>query len=381
MLRGLFGTLRALRPVGPLFGATFVTRHADVVDVLRRQSEFSVEGIYADKMKATSGEFFLGMDEGDRYHAEADRLRAALRAPDDFAWIREIARGHSEAIVAEALARGGDMDVVEELTREVPIRVVAEFFGVPGPDNPTMRRWMRDIFNHLFFNLDDDARQRKDAEVAAAELGPYLFELIAERRGAGGRSVIDRLAADPELDDDFIKRNIGGLIIGAVDTTSKAAVHALGVLLCKDQALEGARCAALADNHPRLLAHVFEALRFDPFNPVMQRSVPRDAYVGVGGKRAPAGKNVWVSPLSAMFDARAFESPRRFSAERPLASYLHFGFGLHECYGSQINRVTLPEILRPILRVWRVRGHRRDIDWDHTGQFPDHWQLQLELRP
>ena len=372
------GTLRGLAPV---FGKdpVYVTRHADVLDVIARQDEFSVVGIYAAKMEATSGSFFLGMDEGPEYHAEADLMRGVMRYPYDLEWIRAIARSHSESIVAAALANGGDLDVVADLTREVPIRVVDEFFGVPGPDNGTMRRWMRDIFNHLFFNLDGDARQRKDAEGAAAELGPYLLELIAERRRAAtGHTMLDRLVAIEGISDDFIKRNLAGLIIGAVDTTSKAATHALGVLLTKPVALESARCAARADNRRRLLAHVLEALRFDPFNPVMQRSVPRDTTIGRGGKPVRAGATVWISPLSAMFDKRAFEAPRQFREDRPLASYLHFGFGLHECYGNHINRVTLPEIVRPVLRLARIRGSRRDIDWDHTGQFPNHWTLRLE---
>src|SRR5262249_39943814 len=155
----------------------------------------------------------------------------------------------------------------------VATRVVEEFFGVPGPDLATLMRWMRAMFWEIFLDQLDLPGVRARAEQAATEMSAYLDGLIAERRRAPGSDYLSRLVglqADPapRLDDDAIKRNIGGIIVGAVDTTSKAASHALAWLIDHPEHLRTARQAALADDRNLVERVLFEALRFNPQAPL-----------------------------------------------------------------------------------------------------------------
>lgn len=393
MLRFLLGILRWLCPVLRLGKRVIVTRHADVLDVLERQAEFSVVEVYAAKMAETSGDFFLGMDDGEAYRREASVMRAVMQR-QDLDTIGAMVRARAERCVSAARERG-EIDAVGELTRHVPLCLVDEFFGVPGPNVSDLARWLRTSFHHLFLNQGNGAEVRGAALASAREMSAHIEALIAERKlelaaGSGPprddllTRLVQRQMKSPEncLDDDGIRRNISGLIIGAVDTTSKAAILALGVLLDRPSALVGARHAAVSDNRELLLAYVYEALRFDPFNPIMFRNCVGETTIGPRGKVIRAGADVYLAPLAAMFDERAFPSPKEFRTDRMISSYLHFGFGLHTCYGNFINRVTLPEILRPLLLdpdLRRLPGKAGQVVMD--GPFPDKLMLAVGRRP
>ena len=73
---------------------------------------------------------------------------------------------------------------------------------------------------------------------------------------------------------------------------------------------------------------------------------------GRGNPRATrfrAGSKVLVATQSAMFDGHSVRAPRAFRLDRPFDSYLHFGHGLHMCFGREINRVHLPAMAIALL--------------------------------
>ena len=74
--------------------------------------------------------------------------------------------------------------------------------------------------------------------------------------------------------------------------------------------------------------------------------------VAAGTRRATcvrAGTQMLVATQSAMFDRRSVPAPRRFRTDRPFESYLHFGHGLHMCFGLEINRLQLPAMAVALL--------------------------------
>jgi cytochrome P450 len=385
VLRPVFAVLRRVAPIVHIAGRTVVTRHADVVEVLRRDDDFTIAEINAARMQRWSGSFFLGMDRGPYYEREHGALRRVVR-PEDLPRVRHLVAETAASLVEEARP-AGEIDAVSGLARVVPTRLVASYFGVPGPDEATTTGWMRAIFDAVF--LDDGPRAREAAALAAAEQHPYLQRLIAERRAALAAAepvpddVLTRLVAlgDQEawLDDDAVTRNINGIIVGAVDTTSKAITHAVDELLRRPRALAGARAAALGGDIDAVRRYAYEALRFLPHGPVLARHCRTDARLGTSGKRIPTGRVVMAATLSAMFDPAAFADPRRFRADRPIEEYLHFGHGLHTCFGLQINHVQIPEVVAALLRLPGLRrapGRAGRIAYD--GPFPDRLLLRFE---
>ncbi|HEY4012906.1 MAG TPA: cytochrome P450 [Polyangiaceae bacterium] len=390
-LRAASAELRKLAPITVAGGRTFVFRRDDVAEVLGNERAFGVTEIYADRMARTTGTFFLGMEDTPRYRREVGLARGAVKTTDAAA-ITSIVTSRARELVGAARARGGVIDAVSDFTRLVPLRLVETYLGVPGPDPDTMKRWMRNIFWDIFLNQGEDAAVREKARGCSDELRPYLLGLVAERRRklASCTDVDDfvtRLvreqAADPTIDDDLLRRNIGGVIVGAVDTQSKAMAHALDQLLRRPAALESARRAALANDMTSLRAHIWEALRFDPLNPVLFRKCHADTVVADGTRRRTvieAGSMVVAFTLSAMFDEEALTDPNEFRLDRPSTTYMHFGFGQHTCFGAFMNGVVLPAAMRELLVL---EGLAYDEDGpgkiEYEGPFPDRMKLRFDV--
>jgi cytochrome P450 len=336
-------------------------------------------------MRRTSGAFMLGMENTNQYQKEASATRAAL-GPDIAARVRAVVAAECNRRLDAAWSKG-KLDLIGGYTRPVAARVVEEIFGVPGPDLVTLERWMRAIFWEIFLNGSNLPEVRASAEAASREMSEYLDALIAEKRLRPPNDYLGRLIAgqsDPasRLDDDALKRNIGGIIVGAVETTSKAAPQAIAWLLDHPEHLDGARRAASSEDVALLERYVFEALRFAPQTPVVQRFCSTDTTIATGTDRAtmiPKGTTVLVATLSASFDADVVKEPEEFRTDRDDIDVFHFGFGQHECFGKRINHVQIPELARRLFMrapIRRAAGH--DGEMVYEGPFPD--RLILDLR-
>ena len=121
-------------------------------------------------------------------------------------------------------------------------------------------------------------------------------------------------------------------------------------------------------------------LRFRPHGPILKRACPADVTLGSKQRRIRGGSMVLVSTLSAMFDPAWFPRPRRVALDRPVERYLHFGAGLHACFGRHINAVTVPETVAALVRLPELRrtpGAAGRLVYD--GPFPD--RLIVEFDP
>ncbi|MBV9850577.1 MAG: cytochrome P450 [Armatimonadetes bacterium] len=394
LVRDLFGFTRAHEPilVAPRFA--LVSRAPDVREVLEQDAVFSVTEVYAAKMESTTGDFVLGMSaETAQYERERTLMQDVLR-PDDLDTIEQFVGETAEALVRQAEPTG-EMDVVSGLSRVVPSRLVGHYFGTPGPDEPTLMRWMRAIFRDIFLNLANDPGTSAEGTAAGKELNTYLDALIAARK--------PQVVADPEAYDDFlsrllkvqaagparlddstVRRILGGIIVGAVDTNSKAIAQAVDQLLDRPDQLQAAQAAAAAAD-PGLAAYIWEALRFNPQNPFLLRHCERDYTLAAGTPRArtiPAGSLVLVGTMSAMFDPEVVPDPDTFRLDRPVDVYLHFGDGPHMCFGRHIAGRLIPTVARALLRrpgLRRADGPDGKIRYD--GAFPDAFRVRFEAAP
>jgi len=359
-------------------GSAIITRHADVTEVLEREADFAV--VYEPRMRAiTAGEnFFLGMQDSAEYQRDVSLMRLVVRREDVTTRIIPLVAREAEAIVAGAAGR---LDLPAQLTGPVPARILAEYFGTPGPSEAEMIRWTTWMFWYLFADLGSDGNVGIPALRHAAECRAWLDATIAARRAVPvvGDDILNRCLATPGLDDLAIRNNLIGLMIGLVPTLSKAAVLAMNQLFEQPEALAQAQAAARENDDARLGACIFEALRFDPANPVIYRRATRDVVIARGHLRAlriPQGTMVLAANFSAMFDPFALEAPEAFRTDRPWGDYMLWGYGMHACFGAHINRAVIPQMLKPLLRR---EGLRRLGPVDGAGSpFPAHFEVGFD---
>ena len=169
-----------------------------------------------------------------------------------------------------------------------------------------------------------------------------------------------------------VVQNVGGLLIGAVETTSHCVVNVMDYLSRNPERLAAAKGAAMADDTAANDGFVYEALRFNPAFPYYFRKCEHDASLAKGTQFEaviPAGKTVLALTHSGMFDPSGFSNPDEFDPTRPFGNAFHFGVGLHECLGLHIAMVMIPEIVRQCLRLNGLTVSAID----RKGGIPEAW--------
>ena len=387
-LRPVLAVLRRVRPIVAIGNNAMVTRADDVRAVLRDHEHFTVSH-YAPKMTAASGPFILGLDATELYRRDHAALRAAIRAED----VPALADATLSAARERVASAGPRIDVVSQLADPVIDAVMSTYLGTPGPDTATQLRWARNIFQDVFLNVANGAAVHDRALADASDMREHLDRLIAERRAQidGGEPVPDDVLSrllraapvDGGLHDIAIRHNFIGLIAGWIPTVSKAFALVVEELLRRPRELAAAQRAARDGDQALVAAYVFEALRFRPQTWALLRICGTEQTIAPGTRRATTireGARVLVATQSAMFDPRAGETPGQFRVDRPWSTYLHFGDGLHTCFGLEINRVHLPALATallegaPIARLSGVDGALRN-----EGPYPS--SLGVSLGP
>lgn len=353
--------LRIDRPVLVLPQLTLATRHADCTLILRRHDAFGVD-LYGPKQ----GSYFMAQDDTATHWRDKSVMKSILNVED----VPRMRQWIGEATAAALDDAGGTIEAVRAVTRGIPVKLVQDWFGFDGSDPDKLIDWsywnQQDAFWNQPFDsvapgIDQDAiiagRKRANTMMAL-----YLGRLIARRSvavrlGSNATDPVSRLLRLSFSDAtkfgwrDVIF-NVGGLLIGAVETTSHAVVNALTVLAADPVRLAAAAKFAKTDD-TAFDGYVFEALRFRPAFPYFFRVCHRDTELAGGTPHArvvPNGTTVLAVTHSAMFDPAAFPEPPRFDPGRDLGDAFTFGQGLHECLGRHIARAMVPEIARQILR-------------------------------
>jgi len=379
----IFALLRRLKPILVLPQIAIVTRHEDCLQILSYPTLFNVP--YTPKFAelCDGGGFFLGWDDTPDYTRDLASMRLVVRREDLPTRIAPFVEHTADAIVDAAPGR---LDIVTELGNVVPTAFVGDYIGTPSPAGNVFAPQAAALSAYLFLPVGDF----KDKALAAAkEMRAVLSQQIAARKQDRGKrdDVLERClvmqdAGMPGMDDASILNNLFGIVVGAIPTTAAAVALALDELLRRPGELAGAQAAAQAGDTALVTQYVFEALRFNPLGPGVFRIAAQDFQVAGGTAHAttiPAGRPVLVALQSASFDSDRVSSPHRFDLERPLPEYLHFGFGLHTCFGRYINAVQIPLIVQSVLRKRNLRRAPGDAGkLTKDGPFPAAFTVEFD---
>ena len=366
-------------PFASFAGATYlVTRADDTQEVLDRTNDFLLGPV--NQYKILTGDFIIALDPELRYIEEKGAVCRAL-PPARLRMLEEIVDRESVGL----LAGGPDQPLdVARYAEFITVAIIRDFWGLdpagatsrvvdaqPGCD--TMRLWVRKLAIVL----------------GSMEPGPFGIREVGVQCSEEFLSFVEaRCAVHPRNANDMMAhilresgsaevtiRNIAGLVMTGAAVVTKAFCHAVDKLLREDEARDeacraAASCVELAaaGNARGSLAErarvghlLVEALRFNPVFPVLPRYCVRTTTLARGTPRQteiPAGANVIVSPLGAMFDPEAVADAERFGFGRNLqfnsrsatqdwnygtfpadggpGDYVIFGGGEHWCLGDQM---------------------------------------------
>ncbi len=375
------------RRVSPIFespfasfaGATFlVTRADDTQEVLERPRDFLLGPV--NEKKILTGDFIIALDPEQRYIAE--KANAARALPDT-----RLAR--LEGIVDRAAAQWLPTPIVDsidvtEFAERTTVAIVRDFWGLDPagarsrvvdaqPGFETMRLWLRKLAIVLGSMEPAPFGIREAGLQCSEEFLSYVRAQCAVHP-PGNQDMIAHILRMSGNNMEETVRSIAGLTMTGAAVVTKAFSHAFDQLLRFDVALDAAIEASANEAQLRAAGNVpaarrermrvgrilVEALRFNPVFPVLPRYCVRNTTLARGTPREteiPAGSNVVVSPLGAMFDPAVVSDPERFSFGRNIqlnsrtstenweygsrsdgspGDYVLFGGGEHWCMGDQM---------------------------------------------
>jgi cytochrome P450 len=351
------------------FGNTVVVaRHANVMNVLHRDLDFLIAPVNEKRIVEVNGPFVLGMDRGATLVHERSALYQSL-GEVDFALIR---RGVEEEANRHIASASDEIDVVDGYARPIAAQTATALFGIRGTDERTFMDVARAIFGHVFLNLSGDEDVRQRALKAAVLMETWFKDEIKRRRASGdlGSDMMGALMKAQTLDDNGIRRTLGGMLVGSIDTTASSVAKIIA-MIAKDRELLK-NIAADVDDDVRLAGWCREALRRWPHNPILLRQAA--ASTSLADVEIKKGDRVFAWTQAAMLDAEVFPDPRHLRPDRPVAAYLHFGAGLHPCAGRAVNAFQIPALVGALVR----RGIKSTGTVRWAGPFPAHLPLHFE---
>jgi cytochrome P450 len=335
-----------------------VTKHADVVAVSRDTKTFTSElGANLEDLDEEQRAARQSMLETDP--PRHTRLRGLVGPPFTPRAIKAyelVLRELTTSVLDQALPLR-EFDFVEEVAKQLPIRVLARLLGAPGEDTDALIDWGDRMIGNTDPELADVLHDSPESDryrmlpfrsPASLELFEYAHRLAAERRREPKDDLVSKLVhaeidgeqlSEREFDTMFLL-----LVVAGNETTRQAIAH--GLLALMEHRDEWRR---LQDD-PELLwrSGADEILRWS--SPVLhfRRTATRD--VELRGRTVTAGDKVVVWYVSANFDEDVFADPLRFDVGRRPNPHVTFGGGgPHYCLGAHLAKLEVQVMFDELL--------------------------------
>jgi cytochrome P450 len=335
-----------------------VTKHADVVAVSRDTKTFSsAQGANLEDLDEEMRVARQSMLETDP--PRHTRLRGLVGPPFTPRAVKayEVAlRELTRAIVVRAIPLG-EFDFIEEIAKELPIRVLARLLGVPESDTDALIDWG----DRMIMNTDPDYADvlydSPESEAyrlipfrspAALELFEYGHAVAAERRAEPRDDLVSKLVhteidgerlTEQEFDTMFLL-----LVVAGNETTRQAIAHGMHALV--ENPDQWARMRD--DSGLAWETGADEILRWS--SPVLHFRRTATVDTEIRGQPIAAGDKVVVWYVSANFDEDVFEEPLRFDAGRTPNRHITFGGGgPHYCLGAHLAKLEVQILFDELL--------------------------------
>jgi cholest-4-en-3-one 26-monooxygenase len=328
-----------------------VTRYDDVRAVSRDHTTFSAElgSTFLQDMAEEQMELvrmtILNMDPPK--HSRFRRLVSAGFKPRMINALVDHIQELADEIVAD-LDGADEIEFVERVAAELPLRVICELLGVPVEDRHLVFDWS----NRMVGAQDPDFRvSEEDGEAAMAEIYVYCDALAEDRRQNPQDDIITALAL-AEIDGDRLSKEelnmfFVTLVVAGNETTRNLISHSM-VAILNEPGLKEQLVAGIDDDELWTSA-TEEFLRWGASIHNFRRTATVDTEIA--GQAIKAGDKVVIYYPAANRDPNHFADADVFDARRTPNDHVTFGGGgTHFCLGANLARAQIKTMLRTFLR-------------------------------
>jgi cytochrome P450 len=337
-----------------------ITRYDDVRTVSRDHRTFSSEkrGIFSvDDIGAPLDVQRLQLISMDP--PRHDRLKAIVIK----AFTPERVAAHEQAItqiitgVLDSVADRERFDLVADVARPIPARVIGSMLGTPPEDDERLVYW-----TNVFSAFEDPEirAQWDDAGTILMEIVAYLNDQIEKRREAPRDDLITAVMnaeVDGEKLSELEMATFFTLLMTAGNDSTRATYSATMLALMQNPD----QLTLLRDNPELIDATVEEGLRCFPAFAFMGRAATHDTELH--GVPIKEGDRLLLWYLASNRDGTVFENPHAFDITRSGLADKHQAFGgrgKHFCLGANLARLEL--------KHWMLQTLERFPDLELDGE-------------
>lgn len=347
----IWARARGEQPVfhSAVLDAWVVTRHADVVRVLKDRDRFG-PGYGSRKLFAApcpEADAMLDalpqVEETNTISTEPPlhtKLRRYLQPalmPRRTAALEPEMQAIAHRLI-DRMDEKGHADFYAEYAHPYPLSVIGHLVGVPESMHRQIVDWANQRVDLRFGNLP------AEAQIAAArgqqDSHAYTSGLVAERRATPGEDLVSWMVQDSDSSDDPLSDDqLAAQVTDMLSAGHETSAHFLVLML--HRVLPDRELWAALPGRPDLVTWtVEEALRLVGPAQAIWREAKHDTEIS--GVTIPAGARVSVVLGSANHDEQVFEAPDDFRLGRSNASqHVAFGRGIHTCVGAAIARAEM----------------------------------------
>ena len=325
-------------------GSWFLTRYDDILPVYRDAKVYS-----SDKKKEFGPKF--GPSPLLEHHTTSlvfndpplhTRVRRLILGALSQRHIAAMEPGLSKLVdgLLGAMARKGQVDLIEDFAASIPIEIIGNLLGVPHAERGPLRGWSLAILGALEPVLTPERAASGNA--AVLEMLAYLSELVNQRRARPGDPDTDVLTRLIQGETDGERLTEGELLHQCIfllnaghETTTNLIGNALHALTLWGG--EKTRLIANLDEPNLVKSAVEEFLRFESSNQLGNRITTQETVVG--GVALPPDSRITLCIGAANRDPAQFPDPDRLDLAREPNKHVAFGFGIHTCAGMNLARL------------------------------------------
>jgi len=321
------------------------TKHADIVEISRqpqlfKNTQWSVlqsKEIEARQMEQGGAlRTLIHMDEPD--HGKFRALTKDWFMPENLKKVESAVRAIADRTVDDMLAKGPELDFVNEVAVWYPLRVIMSILGVPEADEPLMLKLTQELFGADDPDLKREIASDEDRMQTLIDFFNYFNALTASRRATPTDDVAS-VIANAEVDGapiGEIEAMSYYIIIATAghDTTSSSTAGGLHALMTHPGEFKKVK-----DNRAIIPLLVEESIRWTSPVKHFMRYPDRDCQIR--GKTVQAGSPIMLLYPSGNHDEEVFDRPDQFIADRRPNRHLAFGHGAHHCLGNLLAKMEM----------------------------------------
>ena len=324
-----FTWMRANEPVyrDEVNGLWAVTRHADLLDVERRNEVFVSGRGYRRHWEPTENNMIAS---DDPVHQEQRRLVSRGFTPKAVRRHEDLLDGLVEELLAPI---DGPVEIVQAVAAQLPARTTARLLGFPEENWEQVKGW-----SERLMRLDsqfEDPQIEMDVGLACMEFNMQLLEMVPAGRECAADALVS--ASANAYPPDKVFTWTGLFIAGGAETTRTAISHGLRVFADHPDQWDRLR------EEPELVpSAIDEVIRWvTPLNNFFRTAVEDTS---IGDQAVAADDRVILLYPSANRDEDVFDEPFTFDITRRPNPHVSFGYGTHFCVGANFAKLSLGKL-------------------------------------